>query len=308
MKFIQSETLNKQLLNVLILLKDALYILLKYYLLCTIGALILSITTSKTQVLKVVNIYESLLGTLFLLTVIVVPSFLIMVTFMSSFGSFSPLLSSLKKAFHQFINKRRMIILYGILPLTHAYSVGMKSLNHFTFDTVMTHLSQMFLTLLLMDFFIAAVKERYLGTLFFATPSNSTLSVEGAFTPYGRKSISSLTESGTKNLENSFSQGHVNLNITALLTPISRKFVKTPDGLYHFVNSRYVIVLFTLHKIRLFFKGMIKAIKYKSLDALSSVVEHEGKVMTSKQRLIYELILLVLVTLSFNAIYVWLGR
>lgn len=53
---------------------------------------------------------------------------------------------------------------------------------------------------------------------------------------------------------------------------------------------------------------MIKAIKYKSLDALSSVVEHEGKVMTSKQHLIYELILLVLVTLSFNAIYVWLGR
>ncbi|KSU19429.1 hypothetical protein [Lactococcus lactis] len=304
MKFIQSETLNKQLLNVLILLKDALYILLKYYLLCTIGAIILSITNSKTQVLKVVNVYEALLGTLFLLAVIVVPPFLIM----SRFGSFTSLLSSLNNAFHQFINKRRMIILYGILPLTHAYSVGMKSLNHFSFDTVMTHLSQMFLTLLLMDFFIAAVKERYLGTLFFATPSNSTLSVEGTFTPYGRKSISSLTESGTKNLENSFSQGQVNLNITALLTPISRKFVKTPDGLYHFVNSRYVIVLFTLHKIRLFFKGMIKAIKYKSLDALSSVVEHEGKVMTSKQRLIYELILLVLVTLSFNAIYVWLGR
>ncbi|MDG4969820.1 hypothetical protein [Lactococcus lactis] len=304
MKFIQSETLNKQLLNVLILLKDALYILLKYYILCTIGAIILSITNSKTQVLKVVNVYEALLGTLFLLAVFVVPSFLIM----SRFGSFTSLLSSLKNAFHQFINKRSMIILYGILPLTHAYSVGMKSLNHFSFDTVMTHLLQMFLTLLLMDFFIAAVKERYLGTLFFATPSNSTLSVEGTFTPYGRKSISSLTESGTKNLENSFSQGQVNLNITALLTPISRKFVKTPDGLYHFVNSRYVIVLFTLHKIRLFFKGMIKAIKYKSLDALSSVVEHEGKVMTSKQRLIYELILLVLVTLSFNAIYVWLGR
>ncbi|WKB49892.1 hypothetical protein QYH60_13520 (plasmid) [Lactococcus lactis subsp. lactis] len=304
MKFIQSETLNKQLLNVLILLKDALYILLKYYILCTIGAIILSITNSKTQVLKVVNVYEALLGTLFLLAVIVVPSFLIM----SRFGSFTSLLSSLKNAFHQFINKRRMIILYGILPLTHAYSIGMKSLNHFSFDTVMTHLLQMFLTLLLMDFFIAAVKERYLGTLFFATPSNSTLSVEGTFTPYGRKSISSLTESGTKNLENSFSQGQVNLNITALLTPISRKFVKTPDGLYHFVNSRYVIVLFTLHKIRLFFKGIIKAIKYKSLDALSSVVEHEGKVMTSKQRLIYELILLVLVTLSFNAIYIWLGR
>ena len=166
MKFIQSETLNKQLLNVLILLKDALYILLKYYLLCTIGAIILSIITSKTQVLMVVNVYEALLGTFFLLAVIVVPSFFIMSTFMSSFGGFPSLLSSLKKAFYQFINKRRMIILYGILPLVHAYSVGMKSLHHFSFDTVMTHLSQMFLTLLLMDFFIAAVKERYLGTLF----------------------------------------------------------------------------------------------------------------------------------------------
>ena len=301
MKFIQSETLSKQLLNALILLKDALFILLKYLILCTIGTLFLTVVKSESQMLKIISVNEIYIAPL-VIFVIIAPSIL------SQFLKVPNGIELFKNLSNKIISNRRSLILYGILPLVHAYSVGIKALSQFAFGTVMTHFLQMFLTLLLMDFFIAAVKERYLGTLFFATPSNSTLSVEGTFTPYGRKSISSLTESGTKNLENSFTQGQVNLNITALLTPISRKFVKTPDGLYHFVNSRYVIVLFTLHKIRLFFKGMIKAIKYKSLDALSSVVEHEGKVMTSKQRLIYELILLVLVTLSFNTIFVWLGR
>lgn len=305
MKFIQSETLNKQLLNVLILLKDALYILLKYYLLCTIGAIILSITNSKTQVLKVVNVYEALLGTLFLLAVIVVPSFLIM----SRFGSFTSLLSSLKNAFHQFINKRRMIILYGILPLTHAYSVGMKSLNHFSFDTVMTHLLQMFLTLLLMDFFIAAVKEHYSDYLLSTSHANNLKNLEEAFTPYGNANITSFKSGAEGYIVSPYMRGEIILKISFLLVQIKRKYIfQRQEGVYQYEPSLYLRGLFVLHKFSLFFKGMIKAIKYKSLDAFSSVVEHEGKVMTSKQRLIYELILLVLVTLSFNAIFVWLGR
>ncbi|AYG02026.1 hypothetical protein [Lactococcus allomyrinae] len=301
MKFIKSETLNKHWLNFLILLRDALVIWVKYYLISTTGAFILSAAKSKHQVLTVINVYEHLLGMLFLLAIITVPSLLIMFNLLSLTGAFS----SFKKLISKLVSQRRRIILFGILPIFHAYSQGMKTFSHYSIEYFSTQSLRLGLALLFLNFLVVFVKERYLGYLFYA--SNSVQTLESDFTPYGKENIYSFDERGTKNLKSPFTQGEVNLKVISLLTPISRKFVKTADGRYHFVNSRYINALFILHKIALFFKGIKKAIQYQSPAAISSIMAHEGKVMTVKQRQIYALIVLVLVSLLFNALYGWVG-
>ena len=254
--------------------------------------------------LEIVGVYENLLGTLFILAITVLP---VLAVFLN-LANPATILGDLKKIIHQFISKRRLIIRYGLLPLLHAYSIGMKTFSQYSLENFFTQYLHLVLALFILNFFIAEGKERYLGNLFYASKSNSSVTLETDFTPYGRKNITSFDEGGTKNLETSFTQGEVNLNVRFLLTPIKRKFVKTPEGIYHFVNSRYIDTLFILHKTAMFFKGIAKAIKYKSPAALNSVLKNEGVVMTAKQRQIYALILLVLVSALFNYLYIWLAR
>lgn len=304
MKLIKSTALNKHWLNFLILLKDFLAICIVYYFISWVGGLIIDITTSKHQVLKVVSVYETLFGFIIFLALMV----LIIQAGLLNLNSPFDLLGNLKTIINRLIRKRRIVVLYGLLPSLHIYSIGMKSFSHYSFEHFFTQYLHLFLVLMIVNFFIAEGKERYLGNLFYASKSNSSATLETDFTPYGRKNISSFDEHGTKNLETSFTQGEVSLNVRFLLTPIKRKFVKTPEGIYHFVNSRYIDALFILHKIAMFFKGIAKAIKYKSPAALNSVLKNEGVVMTAKQRQIYALILLVLVSALFNYLYIWLGR
>lgn len=304
MKFIKSTTLNKHWLNFLILLKDALAICFTYYFFSGFGGLILAISTPKHLVLDIVSVYEALLGTLFIFAMTVLPIFAVFF----NLNNPSTILESFKKIGYKYISKRRIIISYGLLPLLHAYSIGMKTFSHYSLELFCTQYLHLILASFILNFFIAEGKERYLGNLFYASKSNSSATLETDFTPYGRKNITSLDERGCKNLETSFTQGEVNLNVRFLLTPIKRKFVKTPEGIYHFVNSRYIDTLFILHKTAMFFKGIAKAIKYKSPAALNSVLKNEGVVMTAKQRQIYALILLVLVSALFNYLYIWMGR
>ncbi|MCL2113269.1 MAG: hypothetical protein FWH31_04890 [Streptococcaceae bacterium] len=305
MKFIKFTTLNKHWLNFLMLLKDGLIIYANYYIVSMAGALVLSVAKSKPQVLEVVGVYESLIGTLFLLTIVFIPVFAILLNLEKPSG----MLSSLRKVLNKFVSKRRSIILFGLFASLHVYSDGMERLSHHSIGDFTPQLLQLSLAMLLLRFFIAEGKERYLGYLFYVSKSNSSfLTLEGDFTPYAKENITFFDECGTKNLECPFVQGEVKLNVRCLLTPISRKFVKTPDGHYHFVNSRYIDALFALHKIAMFFKGIRKAIKYQSPAAIRSIMKHEVKVMTAKQRQIYALILLVLVSVLSNYFYYWLGR
>ena len=304
MKLIKSTTLNKHWLNFLILLKDILAVFLTYYFISWFGGLILASSISKHQVLEIVGVYENLFGTLFIFSMTVIP---VLAVFLN-LNNPSTIVESFKKIGYKYISKRKLIVRYGLLPLLHAYSVGMKTFSHYSLEYFFTQYLHLILALLILNFFIAEGKERYLGNLFYASKSNSSATLETDFTPYARKNISSFDEHGTKNLETSFTQGEVSLNVRFLLTPIKRKFVKTPEGIYHFVNSRYIDTLFILHKISMFFKGIVKAIKYKSPATLNSVLKNEGGVMTAKQRQIYALILLVLVSALFNYLYIWLGR
>lgn len=303
MKFIKSETLTKHFLNVLILFKDALIIFMKYYSYCFVGWLFLLVAKSPKKILEVVVTYEYCLATLVIIAMILVPLFCTLL----SASSPSDIPNRLKKSFYECFNKRVAVVLYGILPLSHAYSNGMNSFNHFSFEFIVLNYVRLLIVLFLIKFLIISVKEKFLGYLFYATPSNGLKQIENAFAPYAIHSIDSVKESGIKKINQPFVQGTVNLKVNFLLTEVSRKFVKTPEGDYHFVNSNYILVLFTLHKITLFFKGIRKAIKYKSTEAIFSVIENEGKVMTSKQRLIYELVLLALVVVLVNAFYVWLS-
>lgn len=235
MKFIQSETLNKQLLNVLILLKDVLFILLKYLIFCTIGTLFLTVVKSESQMLKIISVNEIYIAPL-VVFVIIAPSIL------SQFLKVPNGIELFKNLSNKIISNRRSLILYGILPLVHAYSVGIKALSQFAFGTVMTHFLQMFLTLLLMDFFIAAVKEHYSDYLLSTSHANNLKNLEEAFTPYGNANITSFTSGANGYINSPYMRGEIILKISFLLVPIKRKYILQRQEGYISMSRVYTYV------------------------------------------------------------------